>query len=108
MTTTTNPRPDGDDRAADSLGPTEHKLSKKPRLEGLGLVRCDNCGRHGWHETDRCPESRPDVPPPAGFDAADEWAARGSRDSVASRLPWPPMNGSPAESCRRTRRAPGA
>lgn len=22
---------------------------------GPELVRCDNCGRHGWHETDRCP-----------------------------------------------------
>lgn len=32
------------------------------------LVRCDQCGRYGWHETDRCPE-RPqslDVALPAG------------------------------------------
>ena len=24
------------------------------------LVHCDNCGRHGWHTTDRCPP--PDIP----------------------------------------------
>lgn len=41
-TTNTNPLP-GDDQAA----------------EGPGLVRCKNCGRHGWHETARCPERHP-------------------------------------------------
>lgn len=25
------------------------------------LVRCDLCGRHGWHETERCPEPSADT-----------------------------------------------
>lgn len=25
------------------------------------LIRCDNCGRHGWHLTERCPEPVADI-----------------------------------------------
>jgi hypothetical protein len=28
------------------------------------LVRCDKCGRHGWHETDRCTASQRDLSVP--------------------------------------------
>ena len=41
--------------------------------EGPGLVRCKSCGRHGWHETDRCPE-RP-VPAPPGAVHLLPWEA---------------------------------
>jgi hypothetical protein len=35
------------------------------------LVRCDNCGRYGWHETEKCPDA-PDIAPPPGAEA-DVW-----------------------------------
>ena len=41
------------------------------------LVRCDNCGRYGWHTTDRCP----DVPLPSGAHVStgwEEWSSDGS------------------------------
>lgn len=41
------------------------------------LVQCGNCGRYGWHTTDRCLEGttdpQPDVAPPPGADWVDDW-----------------------------------
>jgi hypothetical protein len=40
------------------------------------LARCDNCGRYGWHETNRCPEFGanpfPHIPLPPGA-STDSW-----------------------------------
>ena len=68
------------------------------------LVRCDNCGRYGWHSTDRCPRLSvpsvtvdfprqegsdmtttttnrcPDVQMPAGIEKAGPWDIDGYRD----------------------------
>jgi hypothetical protein len=34
-------------------------IMTQPTDEGTGLVHCDNCGRYGWHTSDRCPDRQP-------------------------------------------------
>jgi hypothetical protein len=49
-------------------------MSTTPTNKSHDLVRCDSCGRYGWHETDRCPDRRHDVPLPAGADeSSGDW-----------------------------------
>jgi hypothetical protein len=62
-----------------------------PPTDETGLVQCANCGRYGWHTTDRCPGVTPpadiarmttttvqinphlDIAPPAGVVDATAW-----------------------------------
>lgn len=36
-------------------------INSDQATEAHSLDRCENCGRYGWHETDRCPESTVDT-----------------------------------------------
>jgi hypothetical protein len=57
-----------------------------PPTDETGLVRCDNCGRYGWHTTDRCPEPAqinpyPGIPLPAGAVQAEGWCDVGKPEA---------------------------
>jgi hypothetical protein len=43
----------------------------EPSPDENGLVQCATCGRYGWHETERCPETP--IALPAGLVRADDW-----------------------------------
>jgi hypothetical protein len=64
MTTAINPYPDDIAPPADGRQTTENSSD---------LVRCDNCGRRGWHTSDRCPDELIDVPLPTGANPSEWW-----------------------------------
>jgi hypothetical protein len=44
------------------------------------LIQCTNCGRYGWHPTERCPEPNPplaSIPAPADAERLDPWMRDG-------------------------------
>jgi hypothetical protein len=59
-----------DERAIPDIAPP---ADDDQTADSTDLVRCDNCGRYGWHTTDRCPATPPDLAPPPWASFVDTW-----------------------------------
>ncbi|MBB5162492.1 hypothetical protein [Mycobacterium sp. AZCC_0083] len=76
QTTTAPVNLDAPTSSGDRCNPTtsndEKGISIMPQTtDETGLVQCANCGRYGWHTSDRCPYLN--ITPPAGADTVDIW-----------------------------------